>query len=221
MTRLTTSALILYFVLCAQASAREWHEESIAAPAWSIQVEASVGCSGGAIIGSATAGGWADECQVSFVMPTPEYGGPWLIEYVAVFISGTESREIILRSAADPASAPGAEVARPTSFTPAVGEWPATDWTYIQLQTEGCEWPDYLLVNEGEVFTVGFPLLAGDRVALAPNQTGIGGWSYYGDEWINDTDDWNMTVAVRISIADTGLRPIDQATWGVIKNLFN
>lgn len=213
--------MILTTTFSSHSAAREWFAESITAPAWNIEVESVMGCDSGEIVGSTTADDWGEECQVSFLMPHPEYGGPWLVEYVAVFISGTDSRDIIVRSATDHATAPDAEAARPTSFTPAASDWPPADWTYIQLQTEGCEWPDYLLINESEVLTLGFPLVAGDQVGLSATQSDTRGWSYQNDAWINDTDDWNLTVSVRISLADTGLRPIDKSTWGVIKNMFN
>jgi hypothetical protein len=221
MVRLLTALLILATSLVGEALSREWIEESIALPAWNIEVEAVMGCDGTELVGSTTSTGWGEECQVSFLMPAPEYGGPWLIEYVAVFISGSESRDIIVRSASDIDTAPDTEVARPTLFTPSASAWPPTEWTYVKLQTEGSEWPDYLMVNEGELITIGFPLLDGDQVGLAATQSNTKGWSFYDGDWVNDTDDWNLTVSVRISLADTGLRPIDKSTWGVIKNMFN
>jgi len=219
--RKTLAAVFTILLLIANiADAREWYDASIDAPDWGITLDAMMGCGDGSIIGYGLATDWSDECQVCFRMPYPEYGGPWLVEYIAFFMSGTSNREVVVRTASGFSSPPGLILGEPKSFTPGDATWPPADWTYVKLYEAGSEALPYLLLSEDDLLMIGVELLDDDVIGLGNVESDINGWGLYDSDWIDDSGDWNLTPAIRIGLTDTGLTPVQSRSWGQIKTYF-
>ncbi len=220
MNKIIASFLSCLLILVGVADAREWHTEDISAPDWGIPMDGVMGLSTGSVVGSGLPGDWADEVQICFSLPHPEYGGPWLVTYIALYMTGSSSRDIVIRTASDLASPPGTAVATPKSFTPGETSWPPSDWTYVKLyNTIGGASP-YLLLSEGDLLMIGVELLSGDTIGLGNPEADVNGWGYYNTDWIDDSGDWGLIPAIRIGMEDTGLTPVDTTSWGMIKTYF-
>lgn len=216
---------LLAVMLVAPAGAREWVEDPRTVPDWVIgEAETPLGLSSGEIVGYGDGVAWADEVQVSFLLPEASYGGPWRIEYVAFYVSGSEFRRVNIREGVELTTAPGLLLADDREIAPLDPTWPPSDWTYVQLAS-GSVCPDYLYGAEGEVFCIGLEIMPGDRIGLAePEGAGApvatAGWGFYEGVWSNDSDQWNLTPAIRIGVSDLGLSPAEGTTWGQVKRLF-
>lgn len=206
------------------ASAREWVQVPVSVPECAGHAERELNCDLTACAGYGEAGTWADEVLVRFCMPDTPLGGPWLVEYVAFFMSGSGTHQIVVRDPGDGpcdlSSAPGEELLAGWSFVPAAASWPPSVWTIIDLGGE----PPYepvLLHGEQQGFCIGIALQPGDRIGLS-SQTPLdgGGWGRLENEWIYDSVVWSLTPAVRVGLTDLGLSHNESSTWGVIKGLF-
>lgn len=216
---------LLAAMMAAPAGARDWVEDPRTVPDWVIgEAEMPLGLSSGEILGYGDGVAWADEVQVSFLLPEASYGGPWRIEFVAFYISGTEWRRVNIREGLDLEIAPGLLLADDREIAPLDPSWPPSDWTYVQLAS-GSVCPDYLYGAEGEVFTIGIEIMPGDQIGLAePEGADVtaptSGWGYFEGVWLNDSADWGLTPAIRIGVSDLGLSPAEGTTWGQVKRLF-
>jgi hypothetical protein len=203
---------------------REWISYPTALPACGGSAERELNCTLTQCAGYGAAGNWATEIQVHFCMPDAVLGGPWLVEYVTLYMSGSGTHTIVLRNpgagACAPALAPGDVLQEGWSFTPASPSWPPTGWTTVQLSTEPPYSP-YLLCGEGQGLCIGVALKSGDCFGLS-SQTGLdgAGWGSYQDNWSYDSQAWSLTPAIRIGMLDLGLSQAESTTWGRMKGLF-
>jgi hypothetical protein len=203
---------------------RAWIGYPTALPACPGTAERELNCTLTQCAGYGAAGDWANEIQVRFCMPDAVLGGPWLVEYVALYMSGSGSHTIVLRNpgAGDcaPALAPGDVLQEGWSFTPASANWPPSGWTTIQLCTEPPYSP-HLLIGEGQGLCIGVALKSGDCFGLS-SQTALdgAGWGSYQDAWSYDSQAWSLTPAIRIGMLDLGLSQTEATTWGRMKGLF-
>lgn len=213
-------ALILSLLAAGTAGAQhELHYGQYSVPAWDGRTDSYMGCAGGELVGYGLATEWADEIQVAFELPAPPKGGPWLVEYVAFFVSGHGSHQVTLRQLSSASGVPGAVIADDLSFTPVYSEWPPAEWTYVPLR-DSAAYPRALPCAEGDLISVGFELQAGDAVGLGGGEVGTHGWSYLDGSWIDDGQ-FAVTAAVRIGLIDLGLSEANKRSWGEIKGLFN
>jgi len=205
------------------AGARLWVEAPATVPACDNASDAELGCDLTECSGYGTAGQWADEIQVRFRMPHPELGGPWLVSYVAFFMSGTETHRVILRdpgSKASPTGAPpGAILDASRLFTPAYPSWPPADWTFVGLGGSP-PYPEYLVTGENQALMLGTEILPGDAIGLSTTPSDGDGWGYFEGAWHDDSANGSMTAAVRIGLTDLGLSGTDLSTWSSVKALF-
>ena len=209
------SLVLVLLLLVGPAHARTWQPDPQTAPQWDGRCDGYLGCDAGAVVGYATRAGWASEVQVCFQLPEPGHGGPWLIEYVAFYLSGSGVHQVYLREADDLSAIPGAVVAENIDFNPIHPNWPPSDWTYVPLKTGGtC--PGYLLAAGGDCFTIGIELQPGTALGLCAAESQVAGWGFHGDAWNLD----QVVPAVRIGIVDLGLSQANRTTWGAIKELF-
>jgi hypothetical protein len=216
------SMALLFSLLMAGAALaqqHEWHYDRVQAPAWDGRTDASLGCTGGELLGFALAPEWAGEVQVEFELPEPPKGGPWLIEYVAFFVSGHGTHQVRLCQAQSLSSVPGAVIAEDLTFTPVYDSWPPAEWTYVPLR-DSAAYPRALPCAEGELISVGFELQPDDAIGLAGGEAGVNGWSHLNGSWIDDSQ-FGVVAAVRIGLTDLGLSEANKSTWGEIKGLFN
>jgi hypothetical protein len=211
--------------LCpAQAIARTWNASETAVPACLGIAENELNCSLTQCAGYGLAGDWADEVQVRFCMPEASFGGPWLVQYVAFYMSGTGPHTVIVRSAGtascSPGSAPGDIIDQTRSFTPVADSWPPSGWTIAQLG-QGPPYTSSVLCAEGTDLCVGVHLAPGDRFGLS-SQTGLDGtgWGFAQGSWSYDSQEWVLTPAIRIGLVDLGLSQTESSTWGQLKGLF-
>lgn len=202
-------------LLVAPIHARDFAPDPQLAPDWDGRCDGHVGCASGEVLGYVTAANWASEIQVSFQLPEPGHGGPWMVEYVALYLGGSGVHEVILREAADLTSTPGDIVAESISFNPIHAAWPPSDWTYVPLKT-GARCPAYLLAAGGDCFTIGIALTPTTQLGVSPAESETSGWGYHGGAWNSD----EVVPAVRIGIVDLGLSQANKTTWGAIKDLF-
>jgi hypothetical protein len=210
-------AIPLFGLLLAPgAGARQWVESPTTMPACENLSDTELGCAMTACSGYGTAAEWADEMQVRFRMPHADRGGPWLIEYVAIFMSGTAEHQLIVR---DPGSPPGAVLYDGLRFTPASATWPPSGWTYVELHASP-PYPGYIVADENAPFMVGTQLLPGDAVGLAAASDGADGWSSYQGVWEDDTANASLTPTIRIGMTDLGVSGTDISTWSSVKALF-
>lgn len=202
----------------ALAQQHEMRNYPMSVPAWDERTDSYLGCAGNELIGYAVASEWAGEIQVAFELPAPPKGGPWLIEYVAFFVSGHGTHNVTLRQLQTRDGAPGTIIAEDLTFTPVYAAWPPAEWTYVPLR-DSAAYPAQLPSAEGGLICVGFELQADDAVGLASNEAGTHGWSYLNGSWIDDNQ-FGVTAAVRIGLTDLGLSQVNMSTWGGIKDLF-
>jgi hypothetical protein len=206
------------------ATARDWVEDPRGVPEWIVgDSETPLGLTAGEILGYGDGIHWAEEVQVSFLLPNAPYGGPWRIEFVAFYMSGGEFRRVRIREGVDLETAPGFLLADDREIAPVDMTWPPSDWTYVPL-TSGSVCPEYLYGAEGETFVIGIAIMEGDRIGLAAPEGGealapTSGWGYHEGLWSNDSADWGLTPAIRIGVSDLGLSPVESTTWGQIKRL--
>ncbi len=213
-------ALLLPLLLAGASWAHEWTDDYVLAPEWdTAHTDSYLGCSGGQMLGYGEANTWADEVQVCFQLPEPPEGGPWLIEYVAFFLSGNGTHYVTIRQANSRDSAPGSVLADDLTFTPVYSEWPPAEWTYVPLEGS-VAYPHNLPGSEGECISLGFEMMPGDAIGLAGTEMGTRGWSNYQGSWIDDATVNGMTAAVRLGLTDLGVSEANQSTWGEIKDLF-
>jgi len=214
-------ALLLLLLAGGPALAQQhvWHDTQVEVPAWDGRTDAYLGCAGDEMLAYALGSEWASEVQVVFELPDPPKGGPWLIEYVAFFVSGHGRHEVRLRQAHDGARVPGAIIAADLTFTPAYATWPPAEWTYVSLKNSAA-YPRDLPCAAGEHISVGFELLADDTIGLAGGERGAKGWSLLSGSWIDDSR-FGVMPAVRIGMSDLGLSEANKSTWGEIKGLFS
>ena len=218
--------LLLLFALALSvttAGARHWVDSPVSVPGCEGRSHAELDCGLAACRGYGTAADWADEVQVRFQLPHPTRGGPWLVEYVAFFMSGTGTHSIVIRDAGS-RSAPGGAAPGPIldsgfTFVPAAASWPPGDWTYVQLPVS-VPYPSFVMGAEGEHLMFGTALLPGDTVGLSDAAGAGDGWGYYQGVWENDTPESGATPAVRIGLTDLGLSGADISTWSSVKALF-
>jgi hypothetical protein len=203
-------------LLASGAGARRWVESPATLPACENQSDTELGCGMTACSGYGTAAEWADEMQVRFRMPHPDRGGPWLIEYVAIFMSGTGERPLIVR---DPGSPPGAVLYDGVRFTPGSTTWPPSGWTFVEFNARP-PYPGYIVADENAPFMVGTQLLPGDAIGLSAAADGADGWGSYQGAWENDTANSSLTPAIRIGMTDLGVSGTDISTWSSVKALF-
>jgi hypothetical protein len=207
---------LLGLLLAGGAGARQWVQAPVPVPGCESVSDAELGCGYGACAGYGTAVDWADEVQVRFRVPHPDRGGPWLIEYVAVFMSGSGDHRVIVR---DPGTTPGSILYDSVTFTPASSSWPPADWTFVPFHTSP-PYPGYLTADENGPIMLGTALLPGDAIGLV-STTGDGdGWGHYQDQWDDDTANSSVTPAIRIGLSDLGLSGTDISTWSSVKALF-
>ncbi|MCK4306331.1 MAG: hypothetical protein KAY24_18970 [Candidatus Eisenbacteria sp.] len=212
-------AFVLAAVVAVSAGAREWYENPLTVPDWDERTDAYLGCESGEILGYAIGENWADEVQLTFQLPEPALEGPWLVEYVALFVSGTGIHHVTIREAGGLSDAPGEIVADDLEFSPLYASWPPAAWTYVALKNDiAC--PPHLMGGEGDCFTIGAVLLPGDRIGLASAEPGNQGWGLYQGTWHDDTGRAQLIPAVRIGITDLGTSSTHRTTWGAIKDLF-
>lgn len=203
---------------------RGWISYPSTQPACPGASERELNCTLTECAGYGAAGDWANEIQVDFCMPDAAYGGPWLVEYVSVYMSGSGTHTIVLRSPGTgdcaPATAPGEVLQEGWSFTPASATWPPSGWTTIQLCNEP-PYPTTLMPGEGKGFCIGVALQSGDCIGLS-SQTGLdgAGWGSYQDSWSYDSQAWSLTPAIRIGLWDLSPSPAQPTTWGRVKGLF-
>jgi len=185
-----------------------------------------LGCQIAECIGYGLPGTWADEVQVVFDLPQAPHGGPWLVESVAFYMSGTSEHRVVVRQpGSGPAAPPGTEVGEGESvaFIPAYSLWPPADWTYVTLAGAFPPYPydGHLIVGSGGCFCVGLRLLGGDTIGLASSGTADGrAWSSFGGQWLQDSAALAIHPAVRIGLVDLGSSGTDSQNWGEIKALF-
>lgn len=209
------SLALVLLLLTAPTYARTYEPDPQLAPDWDGRCDGHVGCTSGEVLGYATAADWASEIQVSFELPQPGHGGPWMIEYVALYLSGSGEHQIILREAGDLGETPGDIVADDITFHPIHTAWPPADWVYVPLKT-GARCPGYLLADGGDCFTIGLALTSNTKVGVCPPELAASGWGYHGGSWNLD----EVVPAVRVGIVDLGLSQANKTTWGAIKDLF-
>jgi len=218
--------LILLLAGSAQAD-RAWMEivdGPLALPNCPGRSETELNCALTECIGYGEGEVWADEVQLRFCLPLPEQGGPWLVEYVAFFLSADGPRAVRVRAPGDGCSAgePGAVLSQDEGFTvqPASDTWPPSGWSIVEL-AQDLPLPGYLLRAGDDPFCIGVELQAGDAIGLANAGALEGvGWGHFAGAWEDDTSGWNLTPAIRIGLADLGLTPAAPSTWGRIKHLF-
>jgi len=203
----------------AAGAERAWIEAGRGVEAWDGRTEVYLGLTATEIAGYAHASQWADEIQVSFELPRPELHGPWLVEYVAFYLSGGGTHRVMVRTTGSLGAEPGAAQAAGGEFTPLYSAWPPEGWTYVSLRTDPpC--PTHLTGDEGDVITIGTDLLPGDAIGMAAAEAGIRGWGLYDGSWMDDSAGRQIMPAVRIGISDLGTSQANEATWGSIKDLF-
>ncbi len=221
--RLALLGFLWFGLACGVAPARDWSESACTVPDCVVWVDMELGCEIDGVAGYGTAGLWADEIAAEFLLPTPPQGGPWLIAYVGFFMSGSQSRPVVIRNAGakiSPSGAsPGPVLYEGWTFTPMSETWPPSGWTYVTLEATP-PYPSYLTVNGGEPVMIGTRLLAGDALGLTAVQGSGVGWGLYNGSWEEDTSGWSLTPAVRIGLIDLGLSGSERTTWGAIKDLF-
>jgi hypothetical protein len=185
--------------------------------------DAELACGLTACSGYGTAADWADEIQVRFRMPHPGLGGPWLIRYVAFYMSGTGDRAVLIRDPGAkvcPTGAPPGPVLDVSfSFEPVAAIWPPGGWTLVEF-TVGPPYPQYLVAEENGPFMVGTALMPGDAMGLTTLSAGGDGWGHHAGAWEADTANRSITPAVRIGLTDLGLSGAEISTWSSIKALF-
>lgn len=218
--------LLLLLILVPSAltvGARTWVVSPVTIPACDGRADAELDCGLTAGRGYGTAADWANEVQVRFELPHPARGGPWLVEYVAFFMSGTGTHSIVIRDAGSRAApggaAPGPVVNTDYTFVPASANWPPYDWTYVELPVS-VPYPMFLMGGEGEHLMFGTELLPGDAIGLSDAAGAADGWCLYQGMWENDTAESGATPAVRIGLNDLGLSGTDISTWSSVKALF-
>lgn len=198
------------------AAAREWVDDPAVAPDCSGRSDAELGCEISECGGYGTASGWAGEIQVCYVIPTPPLGGPWVVEYVAFFMSGTGTHQVIIRSADTRGGCPGEIIEDVKEFTPAYATWPPGGWTFVELRPE-IPYPDHMQGGAGDFLMVGTELLPGDTIGLDVSAAGGYAWGFYEESW---HDDSGVGLAVRVGLSDLGLSQSQRSTWGRVKGLF-
>lgn len=218
MQRLTITTLLMLCSLTLPASARHWMEDEQTLPGWSVgATDLHLGCTGGACLGYGDTN-WAEEVQVSFLLPDPPNGGPWKVEYVAFYMAGSGDHLVYMREGTL-GTPPGLLLADDRGFIPVSESWPPSDWTYVLL-TAGSSCPEYLPGDGGDVVTLGVTLTDGDAIGLASPESDLTGWGYYDGAWSNDSESWNLVPAIRLGLSDLGLSAPDETTWGQVKRLF-
>jgi hypothetical protein len=215
------SALLLLLLTAGVASAQQhdWHSYGATIPGWDGRTDTHLGCAGNELTGYALAPEWASEVQVIFELPEPPEGGPWMVEYVAFFVSGQGTHQIRLRRAQSGVGVPGAILADDLTFAPVYSTWPPAEWTYVPLK-DSAAYPHALPCAAGEFISVGFELLPDDAIGLTGGEAGTTSWSYFSGSWINDTH-LGVVAAVRLGLTDLGLSEANKSTWGGIKDLFS
>lgn len=203
---------------------RAWIGYPATPPACPGTAERELNCTLTECAGYGTAGDWANEIQVRFCMPEAALGGPWLVEYVSLYMSGSGTHTIVLRDPGDgacsPATAPGDVLQEGWSFTPASATWPPSGWTTVQLGNEP-PYPVILMPGEGKGFCIGIALKSGDCFGLSSQSALDGaGWGSYEDNWSYDSQAWSLTPAIRIGLSDLSPSPAPSTTWGRVKGLF-
>jgi hypothetical protein len=205
------------------AGARHWVESPASVPGCEQLADAELACDVASCGGYGTSADWADEVQVRFRMPHPARGGPWLVEYVAFFMSGSGTHSVVIR---DPGSrtSPGGSPPGPildsgVTFVPAAADWPPDGWTFVRFEVSA-PYPGHLMAGENEPFMIGTTLQPGDAIGLSPAFGDADGWGLFQDVWRDDSADERVTPAVRIGVNDLGLSGADISTWSSVKALF-
>jgi len=224
---LLLALVLLTAVDLAAAQERTYVLQDVAAPPCAREGEVvELGCGLTQCIGYGLPGTWADEIQYVFDLPAAPQGGPWLVESVAFFMSGTSEHRVILRQpGSDAAAPPGIEVGTDNAvrFIPAYATWPPADWTYITLAGAFPPYPydGQLIVASGGSLCIGIQLLSGDAIGLANSGTATGrAWSTWGGGWQQDDAALAIYPAARIGLVDLGSSGTETQNWGNIKSLF-
>jgi hypothetical protein len=211
--------LIVLLAVAGTATAREWQASPMTVADWDGRTEEYLGVASCELVGYAVASEWADEIQVCFCLPRPELHGPWLVEYIAFYMSGSGTHRVTVRQGTSLGGEPGAILAEDVEFTPLYTSWPPSDWTYVSLKSD-IPCPAHLSGGEGDFVMIGTGLLPGDRIGLAEVDAGTHGWGYFGDTWNDDSGMLQMVPAVRLGISDLGTSSANCTTWGAVKDLF-
>ncbi|MBP6875438.1 MAG: hypothetical protein KBD56_05165 [Candidatus Eisenbacteria bacterium] len=215
--------LLLTAALSAGAQNRSYFPEAASAPPCESSYEGTdLGCSITECIGYGTASLWASEIQVEFVLPDAPQGGPWLIDRVEFFLSGSGEHQVVIRQPGSGSPAiPGVVVDETIVFTPPYESWPPDDWTYVALAGAFPPYASYLVLAPGERFCVGLRLSPEDAIGLSRNgETPSSGWASMGSEWLLDSAELGIYPAVRLGLIDLGSSSTESQNWGIIKTLF-
>ena len=218
------SLLILLLPLTlipAGAQERSYYPETSTLPACSGPDDViELGCGVTECVGYGIPGEWGDEIQVVFVLPTPPHGGPWLIDHVAFFMSGSGEHHVIVRTPGAP-GAPQGVVDEAVAFTSAYATWPPADYTYVPLAGTMPPYPAHLVLSGGASFCVGIRLVGDDALGLVSSGAAGGqAWTSFGSQWYSDSDGLGMNPAVRLGLIDLGSSGAEAQNWGIIKGLF-
>ncbi|MCK4414780.1 MAG: hypothetical protein KAY32_14695 [Candidatus Eisenbacteria sp.] len=223
--RVRVLLILIFQMSCAAAAlAERGYQEDVRAVAGCSGMAESreLGCEIVECTGYATAADWADEVQVRFLLPAAPHGGPWALQYVAFFLSGSGEHRVLIRSSGVSSSTPpGTLLSDDVVFAPGYQDWPPSDWTYVTLAGATPPYPETLIIDAGEAVTLGVALALGDRIGLvAAEQTPGVGWGHHAGAWHADSDDHSLAPAIRIGLADLGSSDAESDTWGIIKGLF-
>ena len=175
-----------------------------------------LGCGITECVAYASAADWAEEVQVIFRLPAPPHGGPWLVDRVAFFMSGTEEHDVVIRTVRS--GAPAEVLDESIVFAAGYSAWPPADWTYVALANMIPPYQSYLVLGGGDYISIGIRMKPDDCLGLASAGATEGEpWSFVDGQWEADEA---MTPAVRIGLIDLGSSAVESQNWGSIKRLF-
>lgn len=158
---------------------------------------------------------WTDESVVNFEAPE---GGPFTVAEVRYYIIGTSDKWVHMWDSYDLWQPPlGGYIEGPmfsTSFT----SWPPADWTTVDVTDMG------MTVNTGDIIGPGMMFYGDDDAigladAFADGNPGHS-WVIYAGGWEDDTYDWYTDDGIRLGLNYAGGTPVEETTWGAVKNLF-
>lgn len=207
-------AFLAAILIVTTAAARDWVRDPAQPDPCDGRSDCELGCPSGGCDGYGTRSGWASEIQTTFTLPMPAHGGPWLVEYVAFYLSGSGPHRVIFRDATS--GTPGNIIDDSIEFAPADASWPPEGWTFIALRP-GMPCPEHLRGVAGTRVTVGTELAPGDAIGLMYSGESERAWCFYDGDWIDDTP---FGPAIRLGLSDLGCSEAQQATWGRVKGLF-